>query len=152
MPFARQFVRVFHRRVPTTDAAARQPVDVTLELSAVPGQNRFDKMTVSVRAGQRVAIRFTNSDAALHNVVVIAAGQNQQQVGALLNAYVADAAAAGRDFIPPRLRTLAATPMVSPRQSATVTVTAPGAPGEYPFVCTVPGHWATMWGVITVVK
>ena len=153
VPFAQQFVRVFYTREATTDAqAAAQPADVTLELSAVPGQNRFDKTTLTARAGQRVALRFTNTDATLHNIVVIAAGQNQQQVGALLNAYVANASAAGRDFIPPRLRTLAASPMVSPRQSATVTFTAPDVPGDYPFVCTVPGHWVTMWGVIRVVK
>jgi uncharacterized protein len=153
VPFAQQFVRVFHQRAATTDAqTAAQPPDVTFELAVVPGQNRFDKTTLSARAGQRVAIRFSNPDAALHNVVVIESGQNQAQVGALLNAYVSDASAAGRDFIPPRLRTLAASPMVSPRQSATITFTVPDAPGDYPFVCTVPGHWVTMWGVIRVVK
>ncbi|MGH7468312.1 MAG: PVC-type heme-binding CxxCH protein [Longimicrobiales bacterium] len=151
LPFAQQFLRVFYKREATTDAQApAQPPDVTLELSTVPGQNRFDKTTLTARAGQRVAIRFSNSDAALHNVVVIASGQTQQEVGAMLNAYVADASAAGRDFIPPRVRTLAASPMVSPRQSATVTFNVPDAPGDYPFVCTVPGHWVTMWGVIRV--
>jgi putative membrane-bound dehydrogenase-like protein len=152
-PFAQQFLRLFHRRETTAEAqAAAQPADVTFELSTVPGQNRFDKAMLTARAGQRVALRFNNTDAVVHNVVVIESDQNKQEVGALLNAYVSDASAAGRDFIPPRLRTLAASPMVSPRQSATVTFTAPDVPGDYPFVCTVPGHWVTMWGVIRVVK
>jgi plastocyanin len=111
----------------------------------------FGSLCAAFRIRWRVALRFTNTDAAAHNVVVIESGQNQQQIGALLNAYVSDASAAGRDFIPPRLRTLAASPMVSPRQSATVTFTVPDVPGDYPFVCSVPGHWVTMWGVIRVV-
>ncbi|MGH7461353.1 MAG: hypothetical protein ACREMA_10035 [Longimicrobiales bacterium] len=41
---------------------------------------------------------------------------------------------------------------MSPQQSATVTLTVPDAPGDYPFVCAVPGHWVTMWGVIRVMK
>jgi uncharacterized protein len=153
VPFAQHFIRVFNHREATTDTqAAAQPADVTLDLSTVPGQNRFDKTTLTARVGQRVEIRFTNTDAAAHNVVVLEFSQDKQQVGALLNAYVSDASASGRDFVPPRLRTLAASPMVSPRQSATLTFTAPDAPGDYPFVCTVPGHWVTMWGIIRVVK
>ena len=27
---------------------------------------------------------------------------------------------------------------------------APAEPGEYPFVCSFPGHWATMRGVLRI--
>jgi putative membrane-bound dehydrogenase-like protein len=154
VPFEQQFVRVHYRAdsIAAVNARPPQPVDVTLTLATVPGENRFDQQILTVRAGQRVALRFTNPDAAPHNVVVLETGQTKPQVGALLNAYVADASAAGRDFIPPRLRVIASSPMVSARQAATVTFTAPNAVGDYPFLCTVPGHWVTMWGVLRVVN
>jgi len=30
--------------------------------------------------------------------------------------------------------------------------TAPDKPGEYPYICTFPGHWRIMQGVMKVVK
>ena len=155
IPFALQFLRAYDpaggsgtRGDAAAEAAAA--AEVTLALSTVPGQNRYDQNVLTVRAGQRVAIRFENTDGMPHNVVVIERGSRQEDVGALLNAYVSDASASGRDFIPPRLPVVARSPMVSPRQADTFVFTAPSAPGDYPFLCTVPGHWATMWGVLRV--
>jgi putative membrane-bound dehydrogenase-like protein len=151
MPFAQQFLRLYYRPTTTlTGDSASGPVDVTLTLGAVPGQNRYSRNLLTVRAGQRVAIAFNNTDGMPHNVVILQRGNQQQDVGALLNAYVSDAAAAGRDFIPPRLAVIARSAMVSPRQSATLAFTAPAEPGDYPFLCTVPGHWVTMWGMLRV--
>jgi azurin len=84
--------------------------------------------------------------------VLLAQPGSQREIGAMLNAYVSDASAAGRDFIPPRLAVLANSAMVSPRQAATFIVTAPTQPGDYPFLCTVPGHWITMWGILRVTR
>jgi azurin len=44
---------------------------------------------------------------------------------------------------------LAATPLCGRGQTVLVEFTAP-APGEYPFVCSIPGHGATMTGVLVV--
>jgi azurin len=41
------------------------------------------------------------------------------------------------------------TPLAQPGASAEVTFTAP-APGTYPYICTVPGHYIMMKGVLTV--
>jgi azurin len=153
LPFAEQFLRlqaVNERGVSRDTAVAGPPPDVTLSLAAIPGQNRFDRVALDVRAGQRIAIAFRNPDAMAHNVVVLSAAAQQQQVGAQLNAYVADASAAGRDFLPPSLPVLARSAMVSARDSTTLVFTAPAQPGDYPFLCSVPGHWVTMWGVLRV--
>jgi len=45
--------------------------------------------------------------------------------------------------------TLAHTPMAKPGESTEVTFTAPEA-GTYPYICTVPGHYMLMKGVLTV--
>jgi azurin len=44
---------------------------------------------------------------------------------------------------------LAATPLCGRGQTVVVEFTAPAA-GEYPFVCSIPGHGATMAGVLVV--
>jgi plastocyanin len=124
--------------------------DVRVSLSTIVGQNRYDDELIEVGAGQRVALRFENTDALPHNVVILGRGAAKDSVGAMLNAYVSDSGATGRDFVPPRLVVIAQSPMVSPRQAATIVFTAPTQPGDYPFVCTVPGHWVTMWGVVRV--
>jgi putative membrane-bound dehydrogenase-like protein len=154
VPFAEQFVRYYDPAGAPADSVAPRAdttnVDVTVSLSTVIGQNRYDAEVIEVRAGQRVALRFDNTDGMPHNVVILQRGSVKEDVGAMLNDYVSDPSATGRDFVPPRLDALARTAMVSPRQAATLVFSAPLESGDYPFVCTVPGHWVTMWGVLRV--
>ncbi|MFN7768434.1 MAG: hypothetical protein ACK5UC_14625 [Planctomycetaceae bacterium] len=40
--------------------------------------------------------------------------------------------------------------MVPPGKEFAIFVRAPDAPGKYPFLCSFPGHWMAMNGVLTV--
>ena len=44
-----------------------------------------------------------------------------------------------------------ATGLVQPGEAETLRFTAPSEPGDYPYVCTFPGHWIRMNGVMHVV-
>ena len=44
---------------------------------------------------------------------------------------------------------MAFTKVIGPKQTADVTFAAP-APGEYPFICSFPGHYMLMKGTLTV--
>ncbi len=70
-----------------------------------------------------------------------------------MDAFLADADKIEDDttVVPPQDKNmvLAATPMCQRHQTVTITFTAP-APGDYPFVCSVPGHGETMHGTLTV--
>ena len=46
---------------------------------------------------------------------------------------------------------LAASDLVYPGLATEITFNAPKSPGEYPYVCTFPGHWRLMKGVFNVV-
>jgi uncharacterized protein len=61
-----------------------------------------------------------------------------------------DPTAQARGFIPESNLVLFNTPLTNARQSSTLEFTAPAAPGDYPFICTFPGHWLTMRGVLRV--
>ena len=43
------------------------------------------------------------------------------------------------------------TKLLQPSQSDTIEFTAP-TPAEYPYLCTFPGHWMLMRGVMTVTE
>jgi azurin len=67
-----------------------------------------------------------------------------------LVAMMSDPTAQDRGFVPESPLVLFSTPLVNARQSATLEFTAPTEPGDYPFICTFPGHWITMRGVLRV--
>lgn len=45
---------------------------------------------------------------------------------------------------------IAYTPIPKPGETVSVTFTTPSEPGKYGYVCTSPGHWATMQGTMIV--
>ncbi|MCA9205393.1 MAG: c-type cytochrome, partial [Planctomycetales bacterium] len=64
---------------------------------------------------------------------------------------------ANSDFIPPEKREaiLHATRMIGPTRATQIQVlrfTAPTEPGIYPYVCTFPGHWVVMNGIMIVAE
>jgi azurin len=68
-----------------------------------------------------------------------------------LTAFTMAAMSAAPDYIPEdQSAILAHTKVVGGGESATVTFTAPATPGEYPFICSYPGHYAMMKGTLIV--
>jgi azurin len=55
-----------------------------------------------------------------------------------------------RHYVPASPRILHATPLVEPGRRAELAFTAPATPGRYPYLCTFPGHWRMMRGVLIV--
>jgi putative heme-binding domain-containing protein len=107
-----------------------------------------------VRPDQPVKLVFTNPDATDHNLVVIRPG-TLAEVGMAANDMAKDPKNANSDFVPPLKQDLIlhASPMIGPTRKSLVHVLrfrAPPEPGVYPYVCTFPGHWIVMNGVMVV--
>ena len=62
----------------------------------------------------------------------------------------ADPDASARHFVPEMAEVLQSTRLLQPGQSQTLEFRAPEKAGDYPFVCTFPGHWTRMNGVLRV--
>jgi uncharacterized protein len=122
---------------------------VVLTMSVVPGQMKFTLPSFSVKPGQRVRITLTNPDDMQHNLLVLRPG-TIEQVGALADAMAATPDAAERNYVPPTPDVMFNTKLVDPGQSFTLEFTAPRQTGDYPYVCTFPGHWRIMRGVMNV--
>lgn len=132
--------------------AALQALAVkTITIEAVASQMKFDTPSFTVEPGQEVEIVFVNRDEMPHNLLFTAPGK-LETVSLAAEAMVAQPDAFSKSFIPPSKDVLWSTPLVNPRDTARLRFTAPSAPDRYPFVCTFPGHWRTMNGVMLVAK
>ena len=119
----------------------------------IPHQMVFDILELTVTAGRPVELRLENDDIMPHNLVVTTPG-GLEDVGEMAEAMARDnpSRAEARNYIPSfTSKVMFATPLVLPGQAASLAFTAPSTPGRYPFVCTFPGHWILMNGIINVV-
>jgi putative heme-binding domain-containing protein len=57
-----------------------------------------------------------------------------------------------RGFVPDSPFILKATKLLQAGETERLVINVPSEPGDYPYVCTFPGHWRTMAGVMHVVK
>ncbi|MBI3855546.1 MAG: c-type cytochrome [Planctomycetes bacterium] len=112
-------------------------------------QMLFDRRQFSVEAGKPVEIVFDNVDIMPHNLVITQPGA-MLEVGQL--AEKMGPAGQAKDFLPDTPRILFATKLLLPGQFAKLQFTAPTKAGAYPYVCTFPGHYLIMNGVMNVVE
>lgn len=120
-----------------------QPVDIELVVVAVRNAMRYETTRIEAPAGATVRLvmdnETTTSPSMLHNVVVLDPGTDVARIGR--------AAAGVEGYVPDNPAVLVATPMARPRGKTAVVFTMP-PPGEYPYICTYPGHFQLMQGVL----
>ena len=112
-------------------------------------QMKYDKTELTVKAGEEVTILFKSvgelpAEAMSHDLVVLDQGTTAQEFGM-------EAAKAGsleKMSDEQKEPVIVATEMLSAGQEEEITFTLE-EPGKYEFVCTFPGHFASMQGVIT---
>ncbi|MBV6500492.1 MAG: hypothetical protein CJBNEKGG_02971 [Prosthecobacter sp.] len=116
----------------------------------------YDKTDLTVKAGQKVKLTLNNTGSIApqpHNFLLIKPGKDQA-VGAQANAMMTDPQAMAKSYIPDASKDdiIAHTKLVQPNGTETIEFTAPAEAGDYPYMCTFPGHWLLMKGVLHVTK
>ena len=111
---------------------------------------QFSSKEFTAKVGQTLEIEFKNVgkmpvEAMGHNLVILAIGADPMAFG------VAATPAKDTGHIPPGMKdsVLAHTKVLGPGESETLTFT-PTKSGQYPFLCSFPGHFAAMRGLIKV--
>lgn len=111
----------------------------------------YDTKEFKVKAGQKVKITFNNTHPAVpqpHNLIIAKPGTKDKLLGlAMAMAAAPDGMAKG--FIPDSPDILFHTKLLQPNTSETIEFTAPAA-GDYPYLCSFPGHGLIMNGVMHV--
>jgi azurin len=120
-----------------------------VKLSVIAHEMKFDKASFTVKAGSQVTIDFENPDFMQHNLVVGQKGA-METIGKAADELARDPKGAEMNFVPKIPQVIAATRLVDPEGRESLVFVAPTEPGEYPFVCTVPGHWRIMNGIMIV--
>ncbi len=131
-----------------------EPVDPNVEvvrMKTVREEMRYDKKEFSVTAGKQVELVLENTDAMQHNLV-IGKPRSMEIIGAAADKLITAKDGADKNYVPSISQVIVATPLVNPDQTFRLKFTAPATPGDYPFVCTFPGHWRIMNGVMKVTK
>jgi len=115
----------------------------------IPDVMKYDKAELTIKAGQRTRLIFRNNDHMPHNVLILRPG-TIDAVGLLADQMLTDPQAMTKNFVPTSGDVLFSTVLVNPNEAAELRFTAPTQPGRYPYVCTFPGHWRMMQGVLIV--
>ena len=124
-------------------AVPQAPPDTTITIRATGSTLDFQPPRVSVKSGRRVTLRFINDGTLPHNVVL---PRDAERIDALVSA----AYGAGETGYVPLANTddlLAHTPLASPGDTVEATFVVP-PPGEYTYICLVPGHATSMFGTL----
>ena len=121
----------------------------TVKITAVPVKMTYDPNRFEVTAGEPVRILLENPDAQPHNLLVCAPG-SLRSIGEASEAMGTTAEARASEWVPDSPRVLHVMPMVSQGEVGEVRFIAPARPGRYPIICTYPGHWRMMNGVMLV--
>jgi putative membrane-bound dehydrogenase-like protein len=163
VPIAQQFLlanspvaEMFKTAPPAIAPAAAasggaRPGNTTLAitLSVVTGEMKFSRTTLTARPGQHVELTFSNTDDLQHNLVIFKRGTIAAYEKDLYGS-MNDANAQARGFVPDSPNVLIASRLLNARESTVLSFDAPAEPGDYPFVCSFPGHWLMMRGILRV--
>jgi azurin len=117
-----------------------------------PAVMRYKPKEFTAQRGERLSVTLFNRGCPLqHNWLLLTAG-SLQKVGDLADRMLSDAQSFTKNYVPNSREILVWTDLIGIGQSITVHFNAPSNVGNYPYVCTFPGSWQTMNGVMRVVE
>ncbi|MEM8487021.1 MAG: plastocyanin/azurin family copper-binding protein [Bacteroidota bacterium] len=140
----------------SSEAAEAEKVEEATEASGdgeiviqpIDNQMQYANEAFTVKAGATVTLVMDNiatMEAMQHNVVILSPDADLNAIG-----IAAIQAGPDNEYVPDDPAVLFYTPLAAAGDRVVVEFTAP-EPGEYPFICTFPGHYSLMKGVMTVV-
>ncbi len=140
----------------TASAATKDPTanEATSEQITITGNDRlqFEPAEFTVAPGTEVTVVFKNigrmpKEMMGHNLVILDKSIDPMEFARASLPHAANA------YVAPDYEesVVAFTQVIGPRESETITFTAPDAPGDYFYVCSFPGHTpGGMYGIMKV--
>ena len=148
---AEVFMKNYFNKQEQPEAVVSANGAIVIQLKVIKNQMKYDLKDFTVEAGKPVEIVFENPDFMQHNLIIGQVG-SLQTIGKAADKLATSANGAEMNYVPNIPEVLYSTKLVNPQQTVKLIFTAPDKPGDYPFICTFPGHWLIMNGVMKVVK
>lgn len=123
-------------------------VGQVIKIKTMTAQMKYDESEFTVRPGQQVKLIFENGDDLPHNIVFCQPGTNTVEMA--MKQMEKPEEALKRNWLPDDKRIWLSTKLLNPHESQEIIFTAPEKAGDYPYVCTFPGHALTMNGRMKV--
>ncbi|MAH75486.1 MAG: hypothetical protein CBC62_04510 [Opitutia bacterium TMED102] len=127
-----------------TGAKREKPFRITI--STIEDKMLYDIKKFEVESGKSVILTFKNKDFPPHNLLIVKPGK-ADEVANLAIALGNDGF--GKQWRPDTPLILWGSTMIDYDEETVISFTAP-SPGDYPYVCTFPGHAMMMRGVMKV--
>jgi RNA polymerase sigma factor (sigma-70 family) len=122
-----------------------------IRVGVVPAVMKFDVTRFNVLPGQKVFLLFSNEKCPLqHNLCILKPGTKDKVAEAALKAVADPSFMQHNCFLDSPDVLFKGTKLVGPGQSDLLEFTTPLEPGDYPYLCTFPGHSMLMHGVMEV--
>ncbi|GAB3921024.1 PVC-type heme-binding CxxCH protein [Mucilaginibacter myungsuensis] len=143
-------------RAATAEAAskadlARTRPDQIVKINVVQNAMKYDIKEFTVKAGSMIEVEFKNPDFMQHNLLILQRG-SLEKVGLAADKLAQDPKGLEQNYIPKMPEVLFATKLINPQETIKLKFRAPADAGDYPFICSFPGHWRIMSGVMKVTK
>jgi azurin len=135
----------------TPAVAVTGKVDKVIVLKVLKDVMKYDKQLITAKAGTTIQIVLQNPDFMQHNLVLIKP-KTLEKVGAAADKLAQDPNGAKMQYVPKMPEVIKATPLINPAGKYTLNIKLPDVPGDYLYVCTFPGHWRIMKGILRVTK
>jgi azurin len=118
-----------------------------VEIKAIEGM-KYDLMNFTVKTGKPIALVFTDADQLQHNLVVVKPGA-VDACCKKADEMATQPDAIAKQYIPSMADIIKASSLLNPGETEVMKLPAL-PPGEYPYLCTFPGHCHIMRGVMKV--
>jgi putative membrane-bound dehydrogenase-like protein len=119
-----------------------------VKVAIVAGQMKYDKAIYNAPSGKPIAIALYNPDVLQHNIVAGKPG-SLDKIGNAATTMVTQPDGLAKSFIPAIPEVLAGTGFANPNELLILKLPKLEK-GDYPLVCTFPGHWLIMKAVLKV--
>ena len=136
----------------SSSGAAAPLLEVTIKPGA-PNPMSYDISTINAKAGQKVKITFQNQStlAPLQHSLLVCKPGSRERMFALADSMMTDMPKwLAKGFIPETPDLLYHTKLLNNGESETLEFTAGPEKGDYPYLCTFPGHSRIMQGTLKV--
>ncbi|MEM7011821.1 MAG: PA14 domain-containing protein [Verrucomicrobiota bacterium] len=126
--------------------------DQTLEFNTLLGQMKYSISEFEAEPGAKIKIVLDNTDDLQHNLVFLKPDDDDKDGQKFaLECWNLGEKGIELGWVPPNhSRVLAASTLLDPHADEDIYLQLPDETGEYPYICTVPGHSLMMRGVIKV--